>query len=86
MWSKKLELISEKKLQFSKDYIYHTKKRWKKSYWTITCKTYILALMKFILKKKVLWIIITIAIKACVAIDTSKKIKWFIMNVICNIL
>jgi hypothetical protein len=35
--------------------------------------------------KKMLWIIIIIAIKACVAIDTSKKIKWFIMNATCNI-
>jgi len=42
----------------------------------ITCKTYILALMKlFFLWKKVLWIIIIIAIIACVAIDTSLKIK-----------
>jgi hypothetical protein len=42
----------------------------------ITCKTYILALMKLMFfGKKMLWIIIIIAIKACVAIDTSKKIK-----------
>jgi hypothetical protein len=33
--------------------------------------------------KKVLWIIIIIVIEACVAIDSSKKIKWFIMNAIC---
>ncbi len=35
--------------------------------------------------KKVLCIIIIITIEACVAIDISKKIKWFIMNAICNI-
>jgi hypothetical protein len=29
----------------------------------------------YLYKKKVLWIIIIIAIKECVAIDTSKKIK-----------
>jgi hypothetical protein len=27
-----------------------------------------------------LWKIIIIAIEACVGIDTSQKIKWFIMN------
>jgi hypothetical protein len=42
----------------------------------ITCKTYILASMKFkFVWKKVLWIIIIIEIEACVAIDISKKIK-----------
>jgi hypothetical protein len=42
----------------------------------ITCKTYILALMKFnLFWKKVFWLIIIIAIEACVAIDTGKKIK-----------
>jgi hypothetical protein len=42
----------------------------------ITSKTYILDLMKFkIFWKKVLLIIIIIEIEACVAIDTSKKIK-----------
>ncbi len=40
----------------------------------ITCKTYILALMKFnFFWKKMLWIIIIITIKVCVAIDISKK-------------
>jgi len=42
----------------------------------ITCKTYILALMKFkFFWKKVLCIIIIIAVETCVAIDISKKIK-----------
>jgi hypothetical protein len=35
--------------------------------------------------EKVLWKITIIAIEACVAIDISQKIKWFIMNGICNI-
>jgi hypothetical protein len=33
------------------------------------------------LGENVLWITIIIAIEACVGIDISKKIKWFIMNV-----
>ncbi len=79
-------MISKKKFYNFQKIIYHTKKKWKESYWMITCKTYILALMKLMFfGKKMLWIIIIIAIKACVAIDTSKKIKWFIMNATCNI-
>jgi len=85
MWSKEFGIDFKIKFYNFQRIVYHTKKRWKESYWMITCKTYILALMNFFFLKKVLWIIIIIGIEACVAIDPNKKIKWFIMNVICNI-
>jgi hypothetical protein len=74
MWSKEFGIDFKRKLYSFQRIIYHTKKRWKESYWMITCKTYILALMKFrFFWKKVLWIIIIIAIEACVVIDTIEK-------------
>jgi hypothetical protein len=47
MWSKQFGIDLKKKIYNFQRIIYHTKKRWKESYWTITCKTYILALIKF---------------------------------------
>jgi len=56
MWSKKFGIDFKKnKIYNFQRIIYHIKKRWKKSYWRITCKTYILALMNlFFLKKSVM--------------------------------
>jgi hypothetical protein len=86
MWSKEFEIDFKIKFYNFQRIIYHTKKRWKESYWMITCKKKFSALMKFkFFLKKVLRITIIITIEACVAIDVSKKIKWFIMNAICNI-
>jgi hypothetical protein len=85
MWSKTFVIDFNNKFYNFQNIIYHTKKKGKKSYWTITCKTYIFGFDEIVFGKKMLWIIIVITIKACVAIDISKKVKWFIMNVICNI-
>jgi len=52
MWSKKFGIDFNFFNNNSQRIIYHTKERWKKSYWMITCKTYILDLMKFIYIKK----------------------------------
>ncbi len=86
MWSKEFGIDFKRKInKISKDYISHQKEM--KGIILNDCMQNIFfALMNFIFfGKKVLWIIIIITIEACVAIDTSKKIKWFIMNVICNI-
>jgi hypothetical protein len=74
MWCKNFVIDFKKKFYNFQRVIYHTKKNWKKAYWTITCKTYILAFMKSnFFWKKMLWIIIIIAIKACVEIDIKNK-------------
>jgi len=75
MWSKDFGIDFKNNFNNFQRIIYHTQKRWNESYWMITCKTYILALMKLnFFNKKMLWIIIITVIEACVAIDTSKMI------------
>ncbi len=86
MWIKKFVIDFNNKFYNFQKIIYHTKKNERNHIERLHAKHILLALMRFnFFWKKMLWIIIIISNKACVAIDISKKIKWFIMNVIFNI-